>query len=67
MSLDTLRRWMRVGWVRARKLSDTRGRWAVWADAEELDRLGRLRACDRSWANQSLRALLTVPKRREGD
>jgi hypothetical protein len=67
MSLDALRRWMRVGWVHARKLSDPRGRWTVWADAEELDRMERLRACDRSWANQPQRALLSVPKRREGD
>lgn len=67
MSLDTLRRWMRVGWVHARKLSAPRGRWTVWADAEELGRMDRLRACDRSWANQAQRALLSVPKRREAD
>src|SRR5262249_15545674 len=32
MSLDGLRRWMRVGWVHTRRLPDSRGRWVVWAD-----------------------------------
>ncbi len=64
MPLDTLRRWMKVGWVQARQLTDARRRWVVWADAEELDRLSRLRACDQSWANQHLRAALAIPKTR---
>jgi hypothetical protein len=64
--LDTLRRWMRVGWVHALKQSDSHGRWAVRADSEELEHLTRPRACDRGWANQSLHALLIVPKQCEG-
>jgi hypothetical protein len=42
MSPDALRRWVRVDWVHARKLSDPRNRWTVWADPEGLDRLERL-------------------------
>jgi hypothetical protein len=43
MPIATLHRWRRVGWVRARKLDEPRGRWAVYADADELGRLHRLR------------------------
>jgi len=64
MSLDGLRRWMRVGWVHTRRLADSRGRWVVWADDEEVERLRQLRACDLSWGNRERRARLTVPKPR---
>ena len=64
MSLDGLRRWMRVGWVHTRRLPDSRGRWVVWADDEEVERLRQLRACDQSWGNRERRARLTVPKPR---
>ena len=43
MPIATMHRWRRVGWVRARKLDEPRGRWAVYADADELGRLRRLR------------------------
>src|SRR4051812_17229971 len=45
VKLSTLLRWCRVGWVQTRKLPGAANRWLVWADAEELDRLRRLRDC----------------------
>jgi DNA invertase Pin-like site-specific DNA recombinase len=64
MPPETMTRWMRVGWVNTRRLADSRGRWVVWADDEEVERLTRLRATDRSWGNAELRDSLTVPKPR---
>ena len=61
---DTLHRWRRVGWVHARKLDEPRGRWVLWADADELERLSRLRNCPKTWDNQPLLKELTVPKER---
>lgn len=64
MPPETMTRWMRVGWVNTRRLADSRSRWVVWADGEEMERLTRLRAADRSWGNAELRASLMVPKSR---
>jgi DNA invertase Pin-like site-specific DNA recombinase len=58
----TLYSWMRRGWVNAKQLNISQGRWVLWADDEELDRLRRLRACSKSWHNQSQAAGLTQPK-----
>jgi hypothetical protein len=60
----TLYSWMRRGWVNARKLQigQGQGRWLLWADAEELDRLRRLRASPKGWYNQPQAADLTRPK-----
>jgi hypothetical protein len=58
----TLYSWMRRGWVNARQLVISQGRWILWADDEELDRLRRLRACPKSWHNQPQAADLTQPK-----
>ncbi len=49
MPIATLHRWQRVGWVHSRKVTALRGRWAIFADAAELDRLRRLRASPRTW------------------
>lgn len=38
-----LHRWRWSGWLRARQLRGENGRWIVWADTEESDRLARLR------------------------
>jgi DNA invertase Pin-like site-specific DNA recombinase len=58
----TLYSWMRRGWVSARRLASERDRWVLWADAQELERLRRLRTCPRSWHNQPQAAALTTPK-----
>lgn len=58
----TLYTWMRRGWVNAKRLDIGQGRWILWADDEELDRLRRLRACPRSWHNQPQADDLTRPR-----
>ena len=64
MPLATMHRWIKVGWVHARKLAKPRPRWAIWADKDELDRLSRLRSCSRSWENKPLYSELIAPKPR---
>jgi DNA invertase Pin-like site-specific DNA recombinase len=64
MPQPTLYHWLRRGWVNARQLPVAGGRWIIWADAEELDRLRRLHRCPRRWHNQPQAATLTRPKRR---
>ena len=61
---ETIHRWRRVGWVNARKGDDSRGRWILWADGDELNRLRQLRACPRTWDNQPLVQQLIIPKSR---
>jgi DNA invertase Pin-like site-specific DNA recombinase len=58
----TLRGWVRRGWIRARQLSGAQGRWLVWADQDELDRLRRLRAFSRNRADQPFPEEMTTPK-----
>jgi transposase-like protein len=58
----TLHNWVRRGWVRARKLPGAGGRWILWADAGELDRLRRLRGCRRSWSDEPYPPELTTPR-----
>jgi DNA invertase Pin-like site-specific DNA recombinase len=60
----TLYHWLRRGWVRGRQLAGPQGRWILWADGDELDRLRRLRSCSRGWFNQPQAAELTRPKPR---
>jgi DNA invertase Pin-like site-specific DNA recombinase len=62
MPQATLHRWIRVGWVHARKLPTPGGQWAVWADPDELDRMARLRTCPRGWSEEPVLAALTQPK-----
>ena len=62
MPQATLHRWIRVGWVHARKLPTPGGHWVVWADADELQRLTRLRTCPRGWSEEPVLAELTKPK-----
>ena len=49
MPIATLHRWQRVGWVTSRKVKAAGNRWAIFADAEELIRLHRLRDSPRGW------------------
>src|SRR5262249_26372063 len=60
----TLHRWLRVGWVHARKLPTPRGQWVIWADADERDRMSRIRTCPRGWSNENILAQLITPKAR---
>jgi DNA-binding transcriptional MerR regulator len=61
MPIATLHRWQRVGWVTSRKVTAAGGRWAIYADTDELDRLRRLRDSPRGWP-QVYPAELTTPK-----
>jgi hypothetical protein len=67
MPQPTLHRWIRVGWVHARKLPAPGGHWVIWADAEELDRMARLRTCPRGWSDEPMLAELTKPKARDNN
>ncbi|MBV8432341.1 MAG: recombinase family protein [Solirubrobacterales bacterium] len=58
----TLHSWRRRGWVRGRKLPGGQmGRWILWADGPELDRLRRLRACPRGWSDEPYPLELITP------
>jgi len=61
----TLHRWIRVGWVHARKLPSPGGQWVIWADADEIDRMSRIRTCPRGWSDEPVLAQLTKPKARD--
>ena len=63
MPIATLHRWQRVGWVSSRKVTAAGGRWAIYADAVELDRLRRLRNAPRGWPQPYPTELIT-PKRK---
>ena len=58
----TLYRWVRRGWIHARRLSDEHERWVLWADQEELDRLARLRKCPKTWHGKPREPELVQPK-----
>jgi len=65
MPSATLHRWRQVGWVHARKLPVPGGHWALWADAAELTRLGRLRKHHRARRDQPIPTELTTPTARD--
>ena len=43
VSVNGVKGWIRRGWVHGRRVRGRCGYWVVWADAEELERLRRLR------------------------
>lgn len=63
----TLYSWIGRGWVHARQLPGVGGRWVLWADADERDRLRRLRASPRSWHCKPVDPDLIRPKSRNVD
>jgi DNA invertase Pin-like site-specific DNA recombinase len=65
MPIATVHKWQRLGWVHSRKVAVAAGRWAIWADDEDLARLRRLRAYKRQWPEPRYPAALTTPKRRD--
>jgi hypothetical protein len=63
MPKNTLLEWMRRGWVYVvRQLPGYRGRKICWADADEIDRLLRLRDTKRRACDPPLPPELTTPK-----
>lgn len=60
---NTLLHWVRRGWVHvSRQLPGRRGHKICWANADEIDRLTRLRDTPRNWWNFPLPTELTTPK-----
>jgi hypothetical protein len=64
VSRDTVRGWVRHGWVTTR--TDADGHHVLWADADELRRLGQLPGLRPSWANKERLAALRRPKPKPG-
>jgi hypothetical protein len=67
MPQATLHRWVRVGWVQARKLPTPGGHWVIWADTDELERMSRLRTCPRGWSDEQVFSQLIKPKVRDNE
>jgi DNA invertase Pin-like site-specific DNA recombinase len=61
---STLNHWRSRGWLHCRRLPGIQGRWIMWADDEELDRVRRLRAYPRAWSDDPYPPELTTPKKR---
>jgi len=62
--IATLHKWQRLGWIHSRKVDVAGGRWAVWADAEEIARFRRIRRYQHTWPEPRYPAELTTPKPR---
>ncbi len=62
VSRDTVRRWLRVGWLNVRRDAD--GHHIIWADGAEMRRLRELHRLPRTWANRAKLAELKKPKPR---
>jgi hypothetical protein len=62
LSRDTIRRWLRVGWLNVRRDED--GHHVIWADAGELRRLRELHELPRTWANKARLKKLKKPNPR---
>jgi hypothetical protein len=63
VSAATVRRWIAHGWVHCRR-SAQHGYHLLWADADELERLGRLRDHGRMYPRIPTPPELTTPKQR---
>jgi hypothetical protein len=61
MPAATLAWWRRSGWINGRKIDVAGGRWILWADESEVDRLRRLRSHPRGWSDAPYPAELTTP------
>jgi DNA invertase Pin-like site-specific DNA recombinase len=62
VSRDTVRRWLRAGWLNVRRDED--GHHIIWADGDELRRLRELHRLPRTWATKARLAELKKPKQR---
>jgi DNA invertase Pin-like site-specific DNA recombinase len=65
MPIATLHKWQRLGWVHSRMVPVASGRWAIWADTDELERFRQLRAYQRKWPEPRYPQALTTPKCRD--
>ena len=60
----TLANWHRAGYVNGRKVDIANGRWILWADESEIDRLTKLYSHRRGWSDAPYPVELTTPKSR---
>jgi DNA invertase Pin-like site-specific DNA recombinase len=67
MPRSSLDHWRQSGWVNARKLSGRRGRWVIWADESEVERLKKLRAERRRWSDCPFPLELTTPTSKQSN
>ena len=65
MPIATMQRWQRVGWVASRKVTAAGGRWAIFADADEMLRLRKLRDAPRRWQQPHPKELITPKTKAE--
>jgi hypothetical protein len=65
MPSATFHQWQRLGWVHSRKVPGASGYWALWADADALERRRQLRASQRQWPEPRSPQALMTPKRRD--
>jgi hypothetical protein len=63
----TLSHWKKRGWINGRKLPHGLGRWIIWADAAEVERLKQLRTTRRRWSDCPYPKELTTPKPNPSD
>ena len=63
VSAATVRRWIARGWVHCRR-SPQHGYHLLWADADELERLRRLRDHGRAYPKEPTPPALKTPMRR---
>ncbi len=64
MPINTLRSWLRRGWLDGKQLEGAHGRWILWADNDEIDRLTELRQHRQRSSGLPVPAELTTPKPR---
>ena len=57
----TIHSWQRKGWLHSRKVNVAGGRWAIWANAAEQERLRQLRQYKRRWPHPTFPETLTTP------
>jgi hypothetical protein len=65
MPMATCHTGQRLGGVHSRQVPVAAGRWALWADADALERLRPRRAYQRQWPAPRSPPALTTPKRRD--
>ena len=64
MPTETLRSWLRRGWLHGKQLKGAHGRWILWADDDELSRLTQLRRHREESSGRPVSSKLTTPKAR---
>ena len=64
MPIQTLRTWLRRGWLHGKQSAGAHGRWIFWAEEDELNRLKQLRHHGQKSSGLPVPAELTTPKPR---